>query len=103
MPCKVCGKCAIGGPLKRCSRCKQAFYCSKDCQKSDWPQHKRSCQPPNPKEQNRLVAKRYKVLRRQGMDAKYAMQKARAEYGLKDDQQQPNAGAQVAAMFGMRM
>ena len=102
MPCKVCGKCARGFPLKRCSRCKQAYYCSQDCQKVNWPSHKRACKAPNLKELNQLVSKRYMELRRQGKETKEAMAKARAEYGL-TDAKIPNAGAQVAAMFGMPM
>eukprot|EP01130_Rhizamoeba_saxonica_P004753 TRINITY_DN1928_c0_g2_i1.p1 TRINITY_DN1928_c0_g2~~TRINITY_DN1928_c0_g2_i1.p1 ORF type:complete len:194 (+),score=49.22 TRINITY_DN1928_c0_g2_i1:32-613(+) len=27
----------------KCGRCKQARYCSKACQKLDWPKHKQSC------------------------------------------------------------
>lgn len=29
--------------LVRCSKCKQVFYCSRRCQKSHWPYHKREC------------------------------------------------------------
>lgn len=102
MPCQVCGKRAIGSPLKRCSRCKQAFYCGAACQRIDWPSHKRSCKAPNAKQLNKLVSKRYTELRRQGKDSKLAMTKARAEYGLTDaDKKQLDAGKQVAAMFGM--
>lgn len=42
-----CQKCGItpvdGNTLKKCSRCKSAFYCSRDCQKEDWKQHKKRC------------------------------------------------------------
>jgi hypothetical protein len=27
----------------KCQRCKQACYCSKDCQRADWKQHKKIC------------------------------------------------------------
>ena len=30
-------------PLKRCSRCKKANYCSRECQKYDWKEHKKIC------------------------------------------------------------
>lgn len=29
--------------LNRCSRCSQAFYCSRECQVADWPRHKTIC------------------------------------------------------------
>lgn len=37
--CKVCGKEA---PY-RCTRCKLTRYCSKECQKKDWAEHKKDC------------------------------------------------------------
>jgi zinc finger MYND domain-containing protein 10 len=37
-----CGKC--GKPAtKRCSRCKNEWYCSRACQVADWTRHKPSC------------------------------------------------------------
>lgn len=37
--CSVCGKEAT----TKCSICKKAYYCSKECQKNAWPQHKPVC------------------------------------------------------------
>ncbi|CAI7810115.1 unnamed protein product [Closterium sp. NIES-53] len=34
-----------GVQLKLCSRCGKAAYCSRECQKADWPSHKLTCQP----------------------------------------------------------
>jgi hypothetical protein len=31
--------------LKKCSRCKSAKYCGRDCQSAAWKQHKKSCVP----------------------------------------------------------
>jgi len=39
--CFVCGENNI--PLKICSRCRFAFYCSAECQKKDWMWHKLNC------------------------------------------------------------
>lgn len=37
--CKKCGKRAC----KRCAKCKQTLYCTRDCQKDDWENHKSDC------------------------------------------------------------
>jgi len=39
--CQVCG--IIKSSMKICSRCKDAFYCSRECQAKDWKKHKKSC------------------------------------------------------------
>ena len=39
MPCRICKKNAT----KKCGKCKETFYCSLDCQKKDWPDHKTIC------------------------------------------------------------
>jgi hypothetical protein len=38
--CSVCGKL---GDLKKCSRCKRVYYCTKECQIKSWPDHKLNC------------------------------------------------------------
>jgi len=38
--CRVCDS---KESLHACSSCKVALYCSKNCQKADWPQHKDMC------------------------------------------------------------
>ena len=43
--CGNCGK-KGGESLSTCSRCKSAFYCSKDCQKTHWKVHKLRCKAP---------------------------------------------------------
>jgi hypothetical protein len=39
--CAACG--STGVPLKNCKACKVACYCSVECQKEGWPQHKGRC------------------------------------------------------------
>ena len=40
----ACSKCKqLKKNLKRCSRCKSVKYCSIECQRSDWANHKSSC------------------------------------------------------------
>ncbi|KAI2602609.1 hypothetical protein GGR54DRAFT_623626, partial [Hypoxylon sp. NC1633] len=34
-----------GGALLRCGRCKDAAYCSAECQRSDWKKHRMECKP----------------------------------------------------------
>jgi ribosomal protein L40E len=41
----VCGHCGARGPnrLRRCGRCKSAWYCNQEHQRAAWPAHKRQC------------------------------------------------------------
>ena len=39
--CLKCGQ--LNDGMKHCSRCKSAPYCSVDCQRAHWPEHKLSC------------------------------------------------------------
>lgn len=41
--CSACGEDSQGRKLLACSACKKAQYCNRDCQKADWPIHKRTC------------------------------------------------------------
>ena len=45
--CANCSKVQEDGatPLQRCARCRTTHYCSKDCQKADWKNHKKNCGP----------------------------------------------------------
>lgn len=44
---RTCATCQqiedASNPLKKCSRCSTTLYCSRGCQKADWPTHKRTC------------------------------------------------------------
>ena len=40
---RVCGFCETGAPMMRCSRCKTIFYCTEECQKEHWGEHKIKC------------------------------------------------------------
>ncbi|KAK6520767.1 hypothetical protein TWF506_001013 [Arthrobotrys conoides] len=39
--CVICNK----HPANTCKQCQSIWYCSKTCQKSDWPSHKLLCKP----------------------------------------------------------
>ncbi len=43
-PCEECG--IVPEAPNRCSRCKAAVYCSRDCQTSHWRKHKKTCAQP---------------------------------------------------------
>ena len=41
-----CAKCGQPGAKKRCTQCKKVYYCSVDCQRANWEEHRRCCVAP---------------------------------------------------------
>ena len=41
--CFLCQREGRSPPLRRCSQCEIAFYCSKECQRGHWKTHKAAC------------------------------------------------------------
>jgi len=41
--CHYCRKTGTPAQFSRCSKCKAAFYCGRECQVAAWPSHKASC------------------------------------------------------------
>jgi hypothetical protein len=48
--------------LMACSKCQQAFYCSKECQKADWKKHKPQCGTSTSKDRKRTEASQHSLL-----------------------------------------
>ena len=44
--CLKCGKEEEpGAKFKKCGKCEDVCYCSRECQKAHWKEHKKECQP----------------------------------------------------------
>jgi hypothetical protein len=43
--CRICKKSESETKLRKCSICEVVYYCSAECQKSDWISHKQTCCP----------------------------------------------------------
>ncbi|KAL3908705.1 MAG: hypothetical protein SGARI_002943, partial [Bacillariaceae sp.] len=58
----TCCNCHAGGAdlrLLACAKCKYVLYCSKECQRADWPRHKTYCNPlPKRKETARSTVRK---------------------------------------------
>ncbi|KAJ6485621.1 hypothetical protein C8R45DRAFT_997235 [Mycena sanguinolenta] len=51
-PCAVCGR----ATSLWCSRCQNAWYCSPDHMRNDWPQHRSNCHPPSQAYNSNMIA-----------------------------------------------
>ncbi|KAJ6485668.1 hypothetical protein C8R45DRAFT_997406 [Mycena sanguinolenta] len=51
-PCAVCGRATSFW----CSRCQNAWYCSPDHMRNDWPQHRSNCHPPSQAYNSNMIA-----------------------------------------------
>jgi hypothetical protein len=47
--CTCCNELKVATEFKKCSNCKVAYYCSAECQKKHWKQHKSYCYEVCPK------------------------------------------------------
>ncbi|OBZ79195.1 hypothetical protein A0H81_01542 [Grifola frondosa] len=54
--CSYCGQERKPEKVKYCSRCKTERYCSVECQKAHWREHKATCGPPTDTEKHRDIA-----------------------------------------------
>ncbi|KDR79694.1 hypothetical protein GALMADRAFT_243774 [Galerina marginata CBS 339.88] len=45
--CSVCERIPEANEFPTCAKCKSTVYCSRECQKKDWPDHKRHCSEPD--------------------------------------------------------
>ncbi|KAJ7603878.1 hypothetical protein DFH06DRAFT_1255942 [Mycena polygramma] len=43
--CFLCRAKKLRKKIKTCTKCMAVKYCSVDCQRADWPEHKKSCKP----------------------------------------------------------
>ena len=55
--CRYCSKSAydLGKELQVCSRCKNTWYCSRECQVADWKVHKQQCSMYKVKDSQNLI------------------------------------------------
>ena len=56
--CANCKK--FGFKFKKCSACQSVYYCSRECQKSDWKKHKKVCKKATKKRKRQLCLPTYR-------------------------------------------
>lgn len=62
----ICNNCHMGGSkLKMCGKCKSAWYCSTECQKTHWKKHKPNCISREEKPENIAINKQNKEINEQ--------------------------------------
>ncbi|MCJ1397232.1 hypothetical protein MMC11_000424 [Xylographa trunciseda] len=63
--CNACAKAqaSLPSPLQRCGKCRKVQYCSRECQKADWPTHKKACNPTGTKPQAQPESAMNSILR----------------------------------------
>jgi MYND finger len=67
-------------PLKTCSGCRSALYCSTECQRSDWSEHKKACLGSD-QQATELVTRIRKVLTRDNILVLIALYRAARKNG----------------------
>ena len=55
--CAACDKSGGDIKFKMCSACQKVWYCSKDCQRSDWKRHKVECKKARTKKPKNTTTK----------------------------------------------
>jgi len=76
--CQVCN--IINVKLLSCGKCKTARYCSINCQREDWPQHKLTCNKPKTDELDIIIYVLDKDIKSQMNDAEKLIKEIPKEY-----------------------
>ena len=84
--CLCCRQHVVANAIKRCSRCHIAMYCSKACQRADWPSHKKTCKKHAHTETGQVVSIEDRISRGQRLEAKGQWKDAMREYRVAEMQ-----------------